>query len=152
MNQVLRAPDAGLGPDEPTTFGPATLHLQLLRGHAGDRPAAYRYGSLLKPQATETGWNGPDQWLATRRLSTPPGFIASPLHRVVSSLVKQGRTKSCHLRDKSTRLAVSWPAMIRSHMTFEGSANTCFLQMRHACRPSSHQETPLARDVMPAAP
>jgi len=63
--------------------------------------------------------NGPDQWLATRRLSTPLGFIASPLHRVVSSLVKQGRTKSCRLRDKSTRLAVSWPAMIRSHMTFE---------------------------------
>ena len=27
--------------------------------------------------------NGPDQWLATEGLSTPQGFIASPLHRVV---------------------------------------------------------------------
>jgi hypothetical protein len=29
------------------------------------------------------GANDPDQWLATTRLSTPQGFIASPLHRVV---------------------------------------------------------------------
>ena len=28
-------------------------------------------------------YNGPDQWLATPGLSTPLGFIASPLHRVV---------------------------------------------------------------------
>jgi len=56
-HQVLRAPVAGLSPDEPTTFGRATLHLQLLRGHAGDGPAAYRTGPLLKPQATEPGWN-----------------------------------------------------------------------------------------------
>ncbi len=27
--------------------------------------------------------NGPDQWLATKELSTPLGFIASPLHRLV---------------------------------------------------------------------
>jgi hypothetical protein len=27
--------------------------------------------------------NGPDQWLAAKGLSTPQGFIASPLHRVV---------------------------------------------------------------------
>jgi hypothetical protein len=27
--------------------------------------------------------NGPDQWLAPKGLSTPLGFIASPLHRVV---------------------------------------------------------------------
>jgi len=35
------------------------------------------------PQATEKAQNGPDQWLATTGLSTPQGFIASPLHRVV---------------------------------------------------------------------
>ena len=63
-HKVLRAPDAGLGRDEPTTVGPALKHLQLLRGHAGDGPAAYRTGPLLKPQATETSWNVPDQRLA----------------------------------------------------------------------------------------
>ena len=31
--------------------------------------------------------NGPDQWLATKGLSTPQGFIASPLHRLVRHCV-----------------------------------------------------------------
>ena len=34
-------------------------------------------------RSTSTFANGPDQWLAANRLSLPPGFIASPLHRVV---------------------------------------------------------------------
>ena len=68
------------------TFGPATKHLQLLRGHAGDGPAAYRYGSLLKPQATETGWNDRDQQIAAKGLSTPQDAIAILLHRLVRRL------------------------------------------------------------------
>ena len=34
------------------------------------------------------GPNGPDQWLAATGLSTPLGFIASPLHRVVRHSAK----------------------------------------------------------------
>ena len=60
-HQVLRAADARPRPDEPKPFEPATLNLQLLRGHAGDGPTAYRTGPLLKPQATEPGWNGKAQ-------------------------------------------------------------------------------------------
>ena len=66
MHQVLRAQAVGGGLDEPTTVGLATNHFQLDRGHAGDGPTACRYGPLLKPQATEPGWNGRDQWLAHR--------------------------------------------------------------------------------------
>jgi hypothetical protein len=36
--------------------------------------------------------NGPDQWLAAKRLSIPPGFIASPLHLVVSGRWHANRT------------------------------------------------------------
>jgi hypothetical protein len=39
------------------------------------------------PQATERARNGPDQWLAPTGLSTPLGFVASPLHRVVMSFL-----------------------------------------------------------------
>jgi hypothetical protein len=38
-------------------------------------------GDLLAARNPEP--NGPDQWLAIAGLSTPLGFIASPLHRVV---------------------------------------------------------------------
>ena len=43
-----------------------------------------RPGLALTPAGSHALPNGPDQWLATTGLSTPPGFIASPLHRVVS--------------------------------------------------------------------
>jgi hypothetical protein len=56
-HQVLRVHAVWGSLDEPTPFEPATLNFQLLRGHAGDRPAAYLPGRLLKPQATEPGWN-----------------------------------------------------------------------------------------------
>jgi len=41
--------------------------------------------------ASRIARNGPDQWLATERLSTPPGFIASPLHRLVRHRAKRSR-------------------------------------------------------------
>ena len=85
-HQVLRAPDAGLGRDEPTTVGPALKHLQLLRGHAGDRPAAYLPGRLLKPQATEPGWNDCLQQLAANRLSMPLDAVARLLQGFVRRL------------------------------------------------------------------
>ena len=82
-HQVLRAQAVGGSRDEPTTFGPATKHLQLDQGHAGDHPTAYRYGPLLKPQATEPGWNDQVEQLATNWLTTPQGAIASLLQRLV---------------------------------------------------------------------
>ena len=45
-------------------------------------PATPIIGDSRSPLRSE--WqNGPDQWLATDGLSTPLGFIASPLHRLV---------------------------------------------------------------------
>jgi len=42
-------------------------------------------------------YNGPDQWLAAKGLSTPLGFIASPLHRVVRhALFLAGPGKATH--------------------------------------------------------
>jgi hypothetical protein len=65
-HQALRAPDSGLSLDEPRPFESAPKHLQPFRGHAGDRPTAYRPGRLPKPQATEYGWNARDEQIAER--------------------------------------------------------------------------------------
>ena len=49
----------------------------------------YRLGTETENLRAAERWqpiqsvNGPDQWLAAKRLSAPQGFIASPLHRVV---------------------------------------------------------------------
>ena len=56
-------------PHEPKPFGPAVIHLHLLRGHAGDSPTAYLLGGLLMPQATEKAQNDCDQWLAAHGLA-----------------------------------------------------------------------------------
>ena len=39
--------------------------------------------------------NVPDQWLAATGLSTPPGFFASPLHRVVRCTCHVARPRPC---------------------------------------------------------
>ena len=48
---------------------------ELTRPDRGERKK--RWASLV---GSENAQNGPDQWLAATELSTPPGFIASPLH------------------------------------------------------------------------
>ena len=70
-------------PHEPKPFGPAVIHLHLLRGHAGDSPTAYLLGGLLMPQATEKAQNASDQWLAATSSAIAYDAAARPLHRVV---------------------------------------------------------------------
>ena len=43
----------------------------------------HRGNSVLKADTRGVRRTAPDQWLATKRLPTPLGFIASPLHRLV---------------------------------------------------------------------
>jgi hypothetical protein len=64
-HQVLRAHAAGLGPDEPTTFGLLGTHLQLLRGHGGDSADCITNRPSFMPQATEKARNGRDEQIAT---------------------------------------------------------------------------------------
>jgi len=66
-HQVLRAHAAGLGPDEPTTFGLLGTHLQLLRGHGGDSADCITNRPSFMPQATEKARNAGNQRLATLR-------------------------------------------------------------------------------------
>jgi hypothetical protein len=48
-----------------------------------DRHASFEFGSWIVCHVLVLVSNDPDQWLATTRFSTPLGFIASPLHRLV---------------------------------------------------------------------
>jgi hypothetical protein len=63
-DQVLRAHVAGLGPDEPTTFGLLGTHLHLHQGHGGDGADCITPRPSFMPQATEKARNGSDQRLA----------------------------------------------------------------------------------------
>ena len=60
---------------------PATISICVAIRVEAARPGSY--SGYLDLVASLEAWNGPDQWLAAKGLSTPPGFIASPLHRVV---------------------------------------------------------------------